>query len=1253
MIQLTYSNRTEELLAALCAAVRAERSARGPWQPLSLVVPNRSVETYLKLGLCEALGIAANLQVSFLRGFLASLTEQALPGHRLGDALETEGRLLALLHDPAVLRRPGLAEVRDYIEGAGQSEDAIDRRRSQLAAELAELFDEYAVSRPEMLRTWRERPVHGGDAAHAAIEAWQRELWLAALAGPADAMSPPLSGSTSTSTLTLAELVRAIENRAEMAVALRGQSLHVFGVSYIGRAYHAALAAIARHAEVHLYTLNPCREFWEDIETVGELRRRLKRQGRETLFPGRAEARQAGLPLDDDPYGLLDDRESLALRLWGRPGRENIRLLNQQGGGDFQGRFVAHQPSDSGGASLLGRLQDDILDRVVPGGPDAALAADGSVRVIPCPGVRRELEVIAAEIWRLVDSDPTLRLNQIALVVPESVKETYLSHVGAVFAEAHELPHSIIDLPLSSGHRLGEAALALLDLPLGGTSRRELLPLLTHPALMGRFPDASPGDWLRLCDELGIVHGRDHQDHQGTYIGRDVLNWDQGIRRLCLGVLMDGSRSGEDPAGQPVSIGADGDSYLPVTRLPDEQRGALGFAALARSLLADSSFARGDQGGRAGDGDGHSEGHSEGHRDGGGSPRLRPLGEWLDFMRGLLTGYLVPTDADQEGLLGRLLTELDRLDDLPLGGTAISYRTAAELARRALRGVGGARGQYLAHGVTVTSFVPMRAIPFRVIFVAGLGQGSFPRVGRRSELDLRAVKRAPGDVSPREQDLYMFLETLLSARERLVLSYVARDELSGAPLAPSSVVLELRDVLRAYLSPAELARLFDPRDEEGRPALRRYDDRPRVRPGTLAEREQRAKALSAALRAQLPAGAHMPDLPTLRRAMPGGTFGELSARLGVLDVRPASATAAAPRAGRLTVPLSAIRQFLEDPLQGSARFRLRLREYEGDEELADRQDEHFEIERPLRTVLLREVMLRVMSAGAPSAEAIVRTLDDLVRREELRGRAPTGFFAAAQRPTLQAILGGWQAALAKPAPATAAPLTGSPVHFGRPSAHEVAVGVRRDPITLAVNDDVGEVQLVGRTELQVTTTEGPASLFFSCRSQSRDGRTPRHRDRLRAFVDHLALAAAGLGGGPHGALIAWSDGSDHELDARRFREVMPETARDYLAGIVSAMLGGARDGNGQLTGVHPYLLPCEAVFNLKGARAEGKRTLVEEIEKLRDDYLEKGNLLAFSSVNGPVPEAVERHDPPPLDEAERMVDERFGLYFALLEESSR
>jgi exodeoxyribonuclease V gamma subunit len=574
--------------------------------------------------------------------------------------------------------------------------------------------------------------------------------------------------------MTLSELVAEASGRFDPA----GRALHVFGLSYMAPGYHRMLAALARTREVRIYTLNPCREFWEDVETAGELRRRLRRSG--GAFPRRAEARQPGLALDDDPLGLTSEGEMLALRLWGRPGRENVRLLNQLTDGDFEGRFAAADRRQGPPGTLLERLQRDVVDRVARSEPPA-LTSDGSVAVLRCPGLRRELEVVAGEIWRLVRADPGLELRDIAVVVPEGRKELYLPQVAAVFGEACELPHSVVDLPVGGRHRLGEAALMLLALPTGSFSRSELLPLLTHPSLMARFPEASPSHWLRLCDELGIVHGADHRDHAGTYIDRDLLNWDQGLRRLALGALMAGPRSGDET---PVRLGED--HYLPADLPPDAARSALDFALLARSLLADARFAAGHPA-----------------SDGEGPPARRPLPEWLELIRSLWSSYLIPADDEEQALLVRCLAVLDELEEVQIVGRdgvqAVPYEVAAELAERALGGLGGARGQYLARGVQVASFLPMRAIPFRVIFVLGLGHGMFPAAVRRPELDLRQARRAPGDVSPREQDLYLFLETLLSARERLVLSYVARDELTGEPLPPSSVLLELRELLAAYL----------------------------------------------------------------------------------------------------------------------------------------------------------------------------------------------------------------------------------------------------------------------------------------------------------------------------------------------------------------------------------------------------------------------------------------------------------------------
>ena len=939
VIRVCPSNRTEALLRAFVRNLQRERQSDGPFAPVRVVVPNRNVETYLRLGVARECGIAANLQVTFLRRLLAHVAEQAIPNGRVVDAPQLEGHLLALFHDDDFLSRGEMAPVREYLLAGGDARDAVDRRRCQLAFRLGPLFEEYAASRAEMVKTWETDTSFGSDRLFAATEAWQRSFWLA-IFGPAGriALRSQAEGVT---WLRIDELLAAAEAQGRLAAEKLGPRVHLFGVSYAAPSYHRMLAALGRHIEVYLYTLNPCREFWEDVETPAELRRRVARTP------------QADYALDD-PFGLLDPSENLVLRLWGRPGRENLRLLGQLEPCDFEEHFAA-----SAAPTLLGRLQNDILDRVARTEPDPSLRADGSLQVLACPGIRRELEVVAAEIWRCLRTQPDLRCNDIAVIVPESRKDTYLSQVGAVFAESHDLPHHVVDLPPAGGHRLAEAAQMLLDLPFSSFSRKELVPLLTHPSVMARFPEAHPADWLRLIDELGIVRGAEQRDLAGGYLDRDLFTWDQGLRRLVLGAFMSGERSGDESA-----VSLDGNQYLPVETGPDERGSALGFALLVRSLIADARFAVGIN-----------------------APTERPLHEWLDFIRGMLAAYLVPgragspvSDDAEVGLLGRWRAALDDLDDVGLQDLPVSYRVAAELARRALASIPGSRGQYLAHGVTVASFVPMRAIPFRVVFVLGLGQGNFPRSARRGDLDLREARREAGDVTPREQDLYMFLETLLCTRDRLVLSYLGRDEVTGEDQPPSTVLLELREILSSgYLAAGEVEKLFD----AAKPPLRRWADRERLDALPLARSERAARDLGDSLRKSLPKGTAVPaNAEDLRRALSPSAFATVAARLS-LPAPPTPASEPTEETNKAIVTLTDLRRFLEDPLQGSARFRLRLRGILGDDELADREDETLATDALDQTMRLREAMSEAVlaSEAVPSTGAVAARYDEITLRE--------------------------------------------------------------------------------------------------------------------------------------------------------------------------------------------------------------------------------------------------------------------------------
>jgi exodeoxyribonuclease V gamma subunit len=83
--------------------------------------------------------------------------------------------------------------------------------------------------------------------------------------------------------------------------------------------------------------------------------------------------------------------------------------------------------------------------------------------------------------------------------------------------------------------------------------------------------------------------------------------------------------------------------------------------------------------------------------------------------------------------------------------------------------------------------VPQRSIPFRVVAVLGLDDGQFPRRGGAAELDLMATHHRLGDRDTRIDDRYLFLETVMSARNALHLSFIGegvRDGLRRNPAAP-------------------------------------------------------------------------------------------------------------------------------------------------------------------------------------------------------------------------------------------------------------------------------------------------------------------------------------------------------------------------------------------------------------------------------------------------------------------------------------
>ena len=510
--------------------------------------------------------------------------------------------------------------------------------------------------------------------------------------------------------------------------------ISVFGISYLPPFHLEILSLLSHHAAVHLFILSPCREYWGDIVPARD-------RGR---YGDEGDHREEGNPL---------------LASLGKLGR------------DFQNLIIEAEPTVSTGSeryvepgdgTLLGAVQSDILN--LRGGDREGPVYRPErfhIQVHSCHSPLREIEVLNDQLMAYFAADRTLTPRDILVMTPEI--DTYAPCIAAVFgggADGVRIPWSLADRGLRGEGRLPDTLLKLVSLAGSRFEASRLLDILEVAEIRTRFGlDGSALETIRAWMEAtGIRWGVDgeHRRRHGMPV-YDDNTWRQGLDRLLLGYALpgDGTRLWE--------------GMLPHDAVEGEQARILGrFVEFFERLVAAVE-------------------------------RLElphSLTGWLQECRRLMDEFFpVEGDAERErAAIDAVLSDLDRCQELSgfdedLGVTSFRLWLEARLGKEE-RG-----GGFLSGGVTFCAMLPMRSIPFRVIAMVGMNDGAFPRQSRPPGFDLMAAEPRPGDRSLRDEDRYLFLEALLSARDRLYLSYVGQSIRDNSELPPSVLVSELLDLL--------------------------------------------------------------------------------------------------------------------------------------------------------------------------------------------------------------------------------------------------------------------------------------------------------------------------------------------------------------------------------------------------------------------------------------------------------------------------
>ncbi|MEG4316910.1 exodeoxyribonuclease V subunit gamma [Pseudomonas sp. FIP_A4] len=519
------------------------------------------------------------------------------------------------------------------------------------------------------------------------------------------------------------------------------ERLLVFGISSLPPHHLRVLDGLARHIDVVVCALNPSREAWGEIRDIREL------------------ARQPDSGAED---WYLDVGHPLLASL-GKQGRDFFDALFALDGAEFG---LYSEDADLRDDSLLHALQHDIL-RLRTRRPEErmALAADDrSLEVHVAHSPLREVEILHDQLLARFAADPALSPDQVVVLTPDI--ERYAPFIEAVFAAREgvpRIPYSLADRSLRAEVPLIEAFLQLLLLAQSRFTAEEVLAWLEQPAIARRAGIDNEDlpllrDWLR---DAGVRWGRDAGQRAALGLPDEAaFTWRQGLDRLLLGFAAPPQLAGD---AAPL-LG----EHWPLDALEGARGQLLGrLVAFVERLgeLADRLA------------------------------RPRSLAQWADDLQLLLDELFDEREAGDTLLLlsqaCAALREQAQAADL---ARPIEVELVHQQLSAALQQGGGAAG-FLTGAVTFCTMVPMRSLPFRLVCLLGLDDGAFPRRNPPAGFDLIARHPRRGDRARRLDDRYLLLETLLSAREALYLSYVGRDPRDNAELPPSVLLSEVLEAV--------------------------------------------------------------------------------------------------------------------------------------------------------------------------------------------------------------------------------------------------------------------------------------------------------------------------------------------------------------------------------------------------------------------------------------------------------------------------
>ena len=488
-IALKVSNSLQVLLQQLCEEMTQETFS--VFQPIYIVTQTDGMNNWLNYQIANQLGIAANIKFIKPNELVQSVYYNAELINETATSRETiTWYLFQSLADSSFIEQFPL--VAKYYQAKGAD---LPVKRIALAQKMADLFDQYIVYRPEMIRNWNKEKFSED-------EAWQFYLWN------------DIKSNIGKNKIELNDelLLKLKDEQVQERIKQRFSKVYFFGISLITSYHLQVLTAISSVIDISFLMINPAPgAYWFEDRSERHLAF-LRRGGNEVL------------PTEGNTL-LLN---------WGKLIQNTFWLMFQND--DVINLYDELPTLEPTGNSLLQNIQRQIINNETDIEKifTQSLIEDDSIKINSCYTILREVESLYNFIIHLIHAKKQIILPGEILVMAADI-DLYAPYIKAVFESAPtKFYFTIADTSVMASDGVNAILDSLLQLTEKSFTAEQVVRLLDHKLVQSQFGIHDIELIRQAIQAANIRFGIRNDTEDETFL----VSWHYGLQRIMYGIAL-------------------------------------------------------------------------------------------------------------------------------------------------------------------------------------------------------------------------------------------------------------------------------------------------------------------------------------------------------------------------------------------------------------------------------------------------------------------------------------------------------------------------------------------------------------------------------------------------------------------------------------------------------------------------------------------------------------------------------------------